>query len=176
MAVRMESAGAAGPQGPAGPQGTKGDTGSTGPAGPAGATGAAGPQGAKGDAGATGPAGATGAQGPKGDTGATGATGAIGPAGAQGAAGSSASATVVHTATGALTALLALGGSRDVTVTWSAAFANANYTVEVNPGPGMVGGATFGAAKNKTTTSCQIPVTATLALAIGAAFYATGTL
>lgn len=189
--------GSAGQAGATGSQGSKGDPGAAGPAGAKGDAGSPGPVGAKGDTGAVGPTGPAGPQGAKGDTGATGSQGAkgdagaagpagpvgpqgpVGAAGAQGAtgpAGSNASATKVRTKSASLTAILALGGSRPVSVTWKRPLPDGNYDVEVSPGPGMVGlNEENFAVSAKTATGCTVTVTAGLGLAIGATLYAQAT-
>lgn len=68
--------------------------------------------------------------------------------------------------TGRIAVALILGGTVDVVVTLSRTMPNNTYTVQVAPTAGF----TFGTPKAKTATTVTIPVTAGLALAVGASF------
>lgn len=68
-------------------------------------------------------------------------------------------------------AVVALGGTTDVTVVWNTPMPNPGYTVEAVSGPGLIGAADLSVA-SQTTTGCVITVRATLAVAAGAVVFA----
>lgn len=130
--------------------------GPAGPAGPPGATGAPGAPGAAGAVGPAGPAGAQGATGPKGDTGTSNLTmdyrdGIAVPA---------------------ITSLLGIAGTADVSVTWSTPFPDTNYAIlkpQVTPSSASLIGKADAVVKagSITRTGCVVTVTATALLALG---------
>lgn len=75
-------------------------------------------------------------------------------------------AKTVAIGTGRIAVAVLLGGTVDVVVTLSKTMPATTYTVQVAPTTGF----TFGTPKNKTTATVTIPVTAALALAVGASF------
>lgn len=99
---------------------------------------------------------------PQGAAGQTGAQGATGPAGTNAAGG----ITRLALGVGRIGLALLLGQSVDVVVQLSRPMATTGYQVTIPPQAGW----TFGTPKAKTLTSVTIPVTAALALALGATF------
>jgi hypothetical protein len=72
---------------------------------------------------------------------------------------------------GRTTILLALGASQDVAITWRTPMPTATYSVDAEPGPGLIGTATL-TVKSASQTGCVITVTASAAVAVGAIIYA----
>lgn len=99
---------------------------------------------------------------PQGAAGQTGLTGATGPAGTNASGGISR----IGFGVGRIAVALIIGQSVDVVVQLSRPMATTSYSVFVAPQAGW----TFGTPKNRTATSVTIPVTAGLALAVGATF------
>ena len=71
----------------------------------------------------------------------------------------------------AITSLLGISASVDVTITWATAFADANYIVtpQVSTTAGGLVGKTAVAVKSKTATACVVTVTTTALLSAGQA-------
>ncbi len=69
-------------------------------------------------------------------------------------------------ATARTTVLLAVGGTVDLAVVWSAPMTAASYVVEAVAGPGILGNASV-AVKSQTAAGCVVTVTASLAVAVG---------
>lgn len=72
----------------------------------------------------------------------------------------------VAVGTGRIAVALLLGGAVDVVVNFSRSMPTTTYNIGIAPTAGF----TFGTPKNKTQTSVTIPVTAGIALAVGASF------
>lgn len=67
------------------------------------------------------------------------------------------------------TALIVLGGTQDIPITWSTPFATADYQVDVTPASGLLSRATT-AVVSQTAAGCVVRVTAALAIVAGSNF------